>query len=68
MIVAAIAFSIVLAKRFSASTDQQMESIQRQNSEMVRLRQNYNESHTADRKSWLVNLHEFKMKLLALES
>lgn len=68
MLVAVVAFSVVQAKRLSASADRQMESIQRHNSEMAKIRQVYNESHAVESKKWLDGSHEVRMKMLTLES
>ena len=66
--VAAIVFSILLVKSSEESTKSQMKSMERNHAMLAQSHKNYNESHSADRKRWLDDLHEVKMKVLALES
>ena len=68
MIAAAIVFSIWLVKSSEESTESQVESIERNHAMLAQTHKNYRKSHSADRKRWLDDLHEVKMKVLTLES
>ena len=66
--VAAAVFSIWLVKSAEETTESQMKSMDRNQAMLAQAYKNYNESHSADRQRWLDDLHEVKMKVLALES
>lgn len=66
--VAAVVFSIWLVKSSEDTTESQMKSMERNQAMLAQTHENYRKSHSADRKRWLDDLHEVKMKVLDLES
>ncbi len=68
MIIAVIVFSIVLAKSSSANTDRHLEVTQRNHSELMKIRKEHQEIHSAESKRRIDNLFEIRTRIQTLES